>query len=75
MIQEYSKNAYVVMLCLNLSPKGEVLLFCVGRNALPQGSLNIFLELSQTPFVKPESKSPIPCPNRPQILTLRSDQV
>ena len=25
--------------------------------------------------VKPESKSPIPCPNRPQILTLRSDQV
>ena len=26
-------------------------------------------------IVKPESKSPIPCPNRPQILTLRSDQV
>ena len=26
-------------------------------------------------IVKPESKSPIPCPNRPQILTPRSDQV
>ena len=26
-------------------------------------------------IVKPESKSPIPCPDRPQILTLRSDQV
>ncbi len=26
-------------------------------------------------IVKPKSKSPIPCPNRPQILTLRSDQV
>ena len=26
-------------------------------------------------FVKPESKSPIPCPNRPKILTLRSEQV
>ena len=26
-------------------------------------------------IVKPESKSPIPCPNSPQILTLRSDQV
>ena len=26
-------------------------------------------------IVKPESMSPIPCPNRPQILTLRSDQV
>ena len=26
-------------------------------------------------IVKPESKSPIPCPNRPQILTLSSDQV
>ena len=24
-------------------------------------------------IVKPKSKSPIPCPNRPQILTLRSD--
>ena len=30
---------------------------------------------SQLEIVKPESKSPIPCPNRPQILTLRSDQV
>ena len=30
---------------------------------------------SVTYIVKPESKSPIPCPNRPQILTLRSDQV
>ena len=26
-------------------------------------------------IVKPESKSPIPCSNRPQILTLGSDQV
>ena len=26
-------------------------------------------------IVKPESKSPIPCPNRPEILMLRSDQV
>ena len=26
-------------------------------------------------IAKPESKSPIPCPNRSQILTLRSDQV
>ena len=26
-------------------------------------------------YCKSESKSPIPCPNRPQILTLRSDQV
>ena len=26
-------------------------------------------------IVKPKSKSPIPCPNRPQILTLSPDQV
>ena len=26
-------------------------------------------------IVKPKSKSPIPCPNRPQILNLGSDQV
>ena len=26
-------------------------------------------------IVKPESRSPIPCPNGPQILTLSSDQV
>ena len=33
------------------------------------------LEWQKLYIVKPESKSPIPCPNRPQILTLRSDQV
>ena len=30
---------------------------------------------SQFGIVKPKSKSQIPCPNRPQIQTLRSDQV
>ncbi len=31
--------------------------------------------IKMTLIVKPKSKSPIPCPNRPHILTLSLDQV
>ncbi len=46
------------------------------QSRMTSQSRNVFdFCLNKDIYVKPESKSPILCPNRPQILTLSSDQV